>query len=73
MKLVELDRLKVIYTCNAKEVLTPEQLKLEVQDEVSQPPCHCCPLLSYTTSHELSSAFVILKNVSVCAFLCGVL
>lgn len=47
MKLVELDRLKVIYTCNAKEVLTPEQLKLEVQDEVrashlatAAPPSH---------------------------------
>jgi hypothetical protein len=34
MKLQELGLLQVIYTCNAKEFLTPEQLKREIQDEV---------------------------------------
>lgn len=37
MKLQELGLLQVIYTSNAKEFLTPEQLKREVQDEVTPP------------------------------------
>jgi len=36
MKLMELDMVKVVYTLNAREFLTPEQLKLEIQDEVSR-------------------------------------
>ena len=35
MKLMELDLIKVVYTLNAREFVTPEQLKLEIQDEVS--------------------------------------
>jgi hypothetical protein len=34
MKLMELGLVQVVYTCNAKEFLTPKQLKLEIQDEV---------------------------------------
>lgn len=35
MKLQELGLLQVIYTCNARELLTPEHLKREIQDEVT--------------------------------------
>jgi E3 UFM1-protein ligase 1 len=34
MKLVEMGLVKVVYTLNAKEYLTPEHLRLEIQDEV---------------------------------------
>ena len=34
MKLMQLEMVKVVYTCNAKEFVTPQQLKLEIQDEV---------------------------------------
>lgn len=34
VKLQALGLLEVIYTCNAKEFLTPEHLKREIQDEV---------------------------------------